>query len=78
MSILIDLPGELPEPMGVIEVGEFLNRKKGYEITEADQQMMTFDEEQLVGQFLIAREGIPLEFHRSPGERAPNVQGTQS
>ncbi|AFL50259.1 peroxiredoxin [Sinorhizobium fredii] len=58
MSILIDLPGELPQPMGVIEMDEFLNRKEGYEITEADQQMMTFDQEQLVGQFLIDREGI--------------------
>lgn len=58
MSILIDLPGELPEPMGVIQMDEFLNRKEGYEIMEADQQMMTFDQEQLVGQFLIDREGI--------------------
>ncbi len=58
MAILIDLPGELPEPMGVIEMDEFLNKKEGYEVTEADQQMMTSDQEQLVGQFLIDREGI--------------------
>ncbi|ASY73278.1 peroxiredoxin [Sinorhizobium fredii USDA 205] len=58
MAILIDLPGELPEPMGVVEMDEFLNKKEGYEITEADQQMMTSDQEQLVGQFLIDREGI--------------------
>ncbi len=37
---------------------EFLDRKEGYEITEADQQMMTFDQEQLVGQFLLDRESI--------------------
>lgn len=37
---------------------EFLNRKEGYEITEADQQAMASDEGQLVGQFLIDRGGI--------------------
>ncbi|MET4691765.1 peroxiredoxin [Sinorhizobium fredii] len=58
MAILIDLPGELPEPMGVVEMDEFLNKKEGYDVTQADQQMMTSDQEQLVGQFLIDREGI--------------------
>ncbi|MGX1260842.1 peroxiredoxin [Sinorhizobium fredii] len=58
MAILIDLPGELPEPMGVVEMDEFLNKKEGYDVTQADRQMMTSDQEQLVGQFLIDREGI--------------------
>ncbi|MGO7300500.1 redoxin family protein [Rhizobium leguminosarum] len=58
MAIRIDLPGELPEPMGVMAMDEFLNEKEGYQITEADQQMMTADHGQLVGQFLIDREGI--------------------
>ncbi|WOS66027.1 peroxiredoxin-like family protein [Sinorhizobium fredii] len=58
MAILIDLPGELPEPMGVFEMDEFLNRKEGYEITESDQQMMTSSQEQLAGQFLIDRDGV--------------------
>ncbi|WEX77841.1 AhpC/TSA family protein [Sinorhizobium numidicum] len=58
MAIRIDLPGELPEPMDVMAMNEFLNKKEGYEITEADQQMMASDKAQLVGQFLIDREGI--------------------
>jgi len=57
MAIRIHFPGELPEPMDVMAHTEFLNKKEGYEITEADQQMMA-GQAQLVGQFLIDREGI--------------------
>jgi peroxiredoxin len=58
MAIRIHLPGELPEPMDVMAMDEFLNKKEGYEITEADQQMMASGQGQLVGQFLIDRCGI--------------------
>lgn len=58
MAIRIHLPGELPEPMGVMAYSEFLNKKEGYEITESDHQMMASDQGQLVGQFLIDREGV--------------------
>lgn len=58
MAIRIHLPGELPEPMDVMAMNEFLNKKEGYEIAEADQQMMASDQGQVVGQFLIDREGI--------------------
>ncbi|MDA9504855.1 peroxiredoxin [Bradyrhizobium sp. CCBAU 11386] len=58
MAIRIHLPGELPEPVGVMAYSEFLNKKEGYEITESDHQMMASDQGQLVGQFLIDREGI--------------------
>jgi peroxiredoxin len=58
MAIRIHLPGELPEPMDVMAMDEFLNKKEGYEITEADQQMMASGQGQLVGQFLIDQEGI--------------------
>ena len=37
---------------------EFLNKKDGYEMTEADQQMMATGHGQLVGQFLLDRQGI--------------------
>ncbi|WP_018237761.1 peroxiredoxin-like family protein [Ensifer sp. BR816] len=57
MAIRIYLPGEMPEPMDVMTQNEFLNKKEGYEITEADQQMMA-GQAQLVGHFLIDREGI--------------------
>ena len=58
MAIRVHLPGELPEPMDVMAMDEFLNKKEEYEITEADQQMMTSDQGQLVGQFLIDQGGI--------------------
>jgi hypothetical protein len=53
----IDLP-ELPGPMGAIAAGEILDKKDGYEMTEADQQMSATGHGQLVGQFLLDREGI--------------------
>ena len=35
-----------------------LNKKDGYEITEADQKMLAAGHGQLVGQFLLDRQGI--------------------
>ncbi|MBB4480064.1 peroxiredoxin-like family protein [Rhizobium etli] len=58
MALRIDLPGELPEPMNPMAMDEFINEKEGYPITHVDRQMMTADKGQLVGQFLIDREGI--------------------
>jgi peroxiredoxin len=58
MAIRVHLPGELPEPMDVMAMDEFLNKKEGYEITDADQQAMASSQGQLVGQFLIDRRGI--------------------
>ncbi|TIM37345.1 AhpC/TSA family protein, partial [Mesorhizobium sp.] len=58
MAIRIHLPGELPEPMDVMAMNEFLNKKEGYEITEADQQAMASGQAQLVGQFLLDRDGV--------------------
>lgn len=58
MSMKIDVPGELPEPMNPIAAGEFLDKKDGYEVTEVDKQMIATGHGQLVGQFLLDREGI--------------------
>jgi peroxiredoxin len=58
MSMVVDMPGELPGPMNPFAAGEFLDKKDGYEITEADQQMMATGHGQLVGQFLLDREGV--------------------
>jgi peroxiredoxin len=58
MSMRVDVPGELPEPMNPMAASEFLDRKDGYEITEADQQMMATGHGQLLGQFLLDRQGI--------------------
>jgi len=56
-GLQIDLP-ELPGPMGSFAAAEFLGKKDGYEMTEADQQMSATGHGQLVGQFLLDREGI--------------------
>jgi len=58
LSMPIELPGELPEPMNFMAAGAFLDKKDGYEVTEADQQMMATGPGQLVGQFLLDREGV--------------------
>jgi peroxiredoxin len=57
-GLQIDLPGELPGPMGAIAAAEILDKKDGYEMTDADQQMSATGHGQLVGQFLLDREGI--------------------
>ena len=57
-SMRVDLPGELPEPMDPIAAAEILDKKDGYEVTEADQQVMATGHGQLVGQFLLDRQGI--------------------
>lgn len=57
-SIRVELPDEMPEPMDPFAALEYLNKKDGYDITEADQQMMATGIGQLVGQFLLDRDGV--------------------
>jgi peroxiredoxin len=57
-NMRIDMPGELPGPMDPMAAAEFLDRKDNYEMTEADQQMAATGQGQLVGQFLLDRQGI--------------------
>jgi hypothetical protein len=58
MSMRMEMPGELPEPMNPIAAADVLNTRDGYEITEADQRMLATGQGQLFGQFLLDREGI--------------------
>ena len=58
MSMRMDMPGELPEPMNPMAASSFLNTKDGYEMTEADERMSATGHGQLFGQFLLDREGI--------------------
>src|SRR5262245_41637219 len=51
-------PDELPQPMGAFEAIEFFDKKDSYEMTEADQQMVATGQGQLVGQFLLDRDGV--------------------
>ncbi|MDK1374408.1 MULTISPECIES: redoxin family protein [unclassified Sinorhizobium] len=57
-TMRVDRPGELPEPMNPAAAGDLLNAKDGYEITEADQQVRIPGHMQLVGHFLLDREGV--------------------
>ena len=54
----VDIPGELPGPMDPMTAAAILDRKDPYELTEADEQMMATGHGQLVGQFLLDRQGI--------------------
>ena len=58
MSMKINVTGELPEPLDPIAAVAALNKMDGYEITDADQQMQATGMGQLVGEFLLDREGI--------------------
>lgn len=56
-TMKVSMP-ELPGPMDPDSAAEFLARKDGYEMTPADEQMNATGHGQLVGQFLLDREGI--------------------
>lgn len=58
MTMRVDWPEELPEPMDPSTAGDLLIKKDGYEITEADEQMRIAGHMQLVGHFLLDREGV--------------------
>jgi peroxiredoxin len=58
MSMQVDMPRELSEPMNRMAAADLLNKKDGYEITDADERMMATGNGQLFGQFLLDREGI--------------------
>ena len=58
MAMRVDRPGELPEPMAPPTAGDFLNDKDRYEFTEADKQVSLAGHMQLVGHFLLDREGV--------------------
>ncbi|SCB56650.1 AhpC/TSA family protein [Rhizobium aethiopicum] len=57
-SMRIDMPGELPEPMDVMAAVEYLDKADGYEFTEDDTRMITTGHGQLVGEFLLDRDGV--------------------
>ncbi|MGO4136903.1 peroxiredoxin-like family protein [Rhizobium brockwellii] len=58
MSMRMDMPGELPVPMDPMAASEFLDKADGYEITEDDEQMIATGRGQLVGEFLLDRDGV--------------------
>jgi peroxiredoxin len=58
MSMKINVTGELPELVDPMAAVAALNKMDGYEITDADQQMQATGMGQLIGEFLLDREGI--------------------
>lgn len=54
----IDVPGELPEPMDPWAAATYLDKADGYDFTEEDKAMVATGEGQLVGEFLLDRDGV--------------------
>jgi hypothetical protein len=52
-----DAGGELPEPLNILEANEALNKRDGFEPTEADRQIIAAHWTQLTGHFLIDASG---------------------
>lgn len=58
LSMRMEMPGELPEPMNPFDASTYLNRKDGYELTPEDDRTDERAGGQLVGEFLLDRDGI--------------------
>ncbi|AYG58598.1 peroxiredoxin-like family protein [Rhizobium jaguaris] len=57
-SMRVEMPDELPQPMDPMAAMEFLDKADGYEFTEDDKHMIATGEGQLVGEFLLDRDGV--------------------
>jgi len=57
-AVLVNPTGELPAPLNPMETNMALNAKDGFQLTEVDEQIAAAHPTQLVGHFLIEREGI--------------------
>ncbi|MGH6809486.1 MAG: peroxiredoxin-like family protein, partial [Ensifer adhaerens] len=58
LAMRVELPGELPTAMDPWAAATFLDSTDGYEITADDERMIAAGEGQLVGEFLLDRDGI--------------------
>ena len=58
MAMRVNIPGEMPEPTDPFAASEYLNKRDGYEVMDADRQMMATGHGQLIGQFLLDRDGV--------------------
>jgi len=68
-AVLANPTGELPAPLPIFSAMEVLNQRDAFEMTETDQQIAATHGNQLVGHFLIDREGIIRWRHIEAGER---------
>ena len=58
LSMRVDMPDELPAPMDPMAATELLDKADGYEFTQDDRQMIATGQGQLVGEFLLDRDGV--------------------
>ena len=68
LTTRVNPTGELPKPMSLLKVGGMLDRMDNFEATETDRDDKRRQGRQLVGQFLIDRDGIV---------RWRNIEGAQ-
>jgi peroxiredoxin len=57
-TMRLSIPNDMPDPMEPFAALDYLNKKDAYDITPADEQIIAGGVGQLVGQFLLDREGI--------------------
>lgn len=69
LAVGINPTGELPAPQHPFAANETLNKKDAFELTETDREIAATHGTQLVGHFLIDREGIIRWRHIEAGER---------
>ncbi|OCP15144.1 MULTISPECIES: peroxiredoxin-like family protein [unclassified Ensifer] len=58
MAMKVNMPDLLPEPMDPMAATAYLDKADAYEITDADERMMATGTGQLVGEFLLDRDGV--------------------
>jgi peroxiredoxin len=75
MSTRVNPNGEMPEPIALFEVNEQLNRQDGFQMTEADQHTQQAHGTQLIGHFVIDRDGV-VRWRYLEAERRPEDIGT--
>ena len=72
-AVRINPTGELAAALQPMEANDELNRREGFQLTEVDQQILAAHGTQLVGHFLIDREGIIRWTHIEAGERMADL-----
>ena len=72
-AVRINPTGELAAALQPMEANDELNRREGFQLTEVDQQIVAAHGTQLVGHFLIDREGIIRWTHIEAWERMTDL-----
>jgi peroxiredoxin len=73
LAVRVNLEGMLPEPKNVFEAMDLINPRDGFAPTSEDQQVAATHGTQLVGHFLIDREGIVRWAHVEAKDRPEDV-----